>query len=569
MDDNNREILLKKLNFDAKDEWLLYDENLKPFFSWFFSNIDANDNVLSDLEISEYKDLQKAGRDLTEEELDVQLKIIEKEYPGLLTLTDDDIQDCESHLKMLESEERLLTNQLKCMNETETHALRNLEALEREQMDAEYRLHVIIQSSIEKSKILSSLQSSTQNRIIQLNQCYLQTQNPPLFVYQMPIDQYNQKCVSFVNNLEVYMKKNFNLVEYSNDFLDDLFDGSCSDLLEVNNRIADMEKRLLDENMKISGMECILEKLENDQCRMNIGYQELREKSSEIESDNVIKKLQLDTLNQELKMLVDEIVLQRLRLLIYEHSKNKPQRAIKRLEKIVTTSEIVDNVTVNCEMLWILLQLDLDKLKNKIDNSDEMFHKSLMCSKRIIKMQSLSKVDVSIDKYFHKILMELLLKNLPLHRHQLTNIKDCLQEYAYFQQNLTKDWTMIADRKKHRNFDEEIKKFYELEMLLHDFVFKGPTNDPQLFDPKFMEVIHEKKMMRKSNVKEFTELKETYQKEVHGPLTTNKIFRCKEFLWIWFLSEPKKVIAAIKEVESIAAKQGTTNYKALGMKIGK
>lgn len=153
-------------------------------------------------------------------------------------------------------------------------------------------------------------------------------------------------------------------------------------LLEVNNRIADVEKKVLDENMNISGMNCILEKLENKHCRINL--QELREKSSEIESDNGLKKLQLDTLNQELKMLVDETVLQHLRLLIYEHSKNKPMRALKRLEKIISTSEIVDNVTINCEMMWILLQLDLDKLKNKIDNSDEMFHKSQMCSKRIV-----------------------------------------------------------------------------------------------------------------------------------------------------------------------------------------
>lgn len=147
-----------------------------------------------------------------------------------------------------------------------------------------------------------------------------------------------------------------------------------------------MEKKVLDANMHLNGNRCILEKLQNEQCRMNIGYQELREKRMEIESDNKLKNLQLDTLNQELKMLVEENVLQRLRLLIYEHSKDKPMRAVKRLEKINSISEIVENVTINCEMLWILFQLDLDKLKNKIDNSDEMFLKSQMCSKRIVSL---------------------------------------------------------------------------------------------------------------------------------------------------------------------------------------
>lgn len=135
-------------------------------------------------------------------------------------------------------------------------------------------------------------------------------------------------------------------------------------------------------------------------------------------------------------------------------------------------------------------------------------------------MQSLSKIDVSIEKYFHKQLSELLLKNLPLNRNQLANTNDCLQEYVHFQQNFMKDFSNIADRKKHSNFYEEMKKFKDLEMLLHDFVFKGPTNDPQLFDPKFMEVIHEKMLIKKSIAKEFSELKETYQKEVHEPLVS-------------------------------------------------
>lgn len=145
-----------------------------------------------------------------------------------------------------------------------------------------------------------------------------------------------------------------------------------------------MEKKLLDANMHFSGNKCILQKLQNEQSRMNISYQELKEQKLEIESDNKLKNLQLNTLKQELKMLVDENVLQRTRLLIYEHSKDKPMRAAKRLEIIMSTSEIVENVTINCEMLWIILQLDLDKLKNKIDNSDEMFLKSQMCSKRIV-----------------------------------------------------------------------------------------------------------------------------------------------------------------------------------------
>lgn len=170
-----RENLLKKLNFEAKDQWLLYDENLKPFFSWFFENIDANDNVLSDLEISEFEDLKRTKRLLTDEELELELKKVEKEFPGLLTLSESDIEAQKSKLKKLEAEESLLKTQLQSMKETEARATKDLEIMEREQLDSEYRLHVITQSSIEKSKSLSSLQNSTHHKIVQLNQCYLQT----------------------------------------------------------------------------------------------------------------------------------------------------------------------------------------------------------------------------------------------------------------------------------------------------------------------------------------------------------------------------------------------------------
>lgn len=45
----------------------------------------------------------------------------------------------------------------------------------------------------------------------------------------------------------------------------------------------------------------------------------------------------------------------------------------------------MDNIVYICELLWVALQLDLQRLKDRADNSEEMNAQAQNCLKRIVR----------------------------------------------------------------------------------------------------------------------------------------------------------------------------------------
>ena len=107
----------------------------------------------------------------------------------------------------------------------------------------------------------------------------------------------------------------------------------------------------------------------------------------------------------------------------------------------------------------------------------------------------------------------------------------------------------------------------EQSSILRDLIFCGPTNKPRLYDPKFIVPLFAKQSEKKEYDKIFQELKYNFQTKIIQPYTNDKFYRMKELLYIWFCSEPKKVLLAIKEVQKKAAEEGSASYKALNITV--
>lgn len=56
---------------------------------------------------------------------------------------------------------------------------------------------------------------------------------------------------------------------------------------------------------------------------------------------------------------------------------------------IKSVENLVDNVLLLCELLWVVMQLDLERLKNRVDNSEETSAQAQDCGKRMVKMRKL------------------------------------------------------------------------------------------------------------------------------------------------------------------------------------
>lgn len=103
---------------------------------------------------------------------------------------------------------------------------------------------------------------------------------------------------------------------------------------------------------------------------------------------------------------------------------------------------------------------------------------------------------------------------------------------------------------------------------LRSFVFSGPVNRPQTSDAKFRVAIVEKQRKVKELEDSLNTIKLNYKENIVDQMQ-NRFYSLKEKLWIYFLTEPKKIHLAVKEVQKQAAKVGSTSYKALQLKIAK
>lgn len=66
-----------------------------------------------------------------------------------------------------------------------------------------------IQKCMKAVETLQEINIANQKKIQELSQLYVKAQKYPLFIHQMSLDQYLQKCDLFSKCADVYMQKNF------------------------------------------------------------------------------------------------------------------------------------------------------------------------------------------------------------------------------------------------------------------------------------------------------------------------------------------------------------------------
>lgn len=93
-------------------------------------------------------------------------------------------------------------------------------------------------------------------------------------------------------------------------------------------------------------------------------------------------KTALTTIQQYLRQLAE----QETELIIYRHNCEKLERAHKRLDHLQTSSEIVSNSLLKADILWLLMQLDILKIKqrNNCDKLRQYRNDKQQCLKRMV-----------------------------------------------------------------------------------------------------------------------------------------------------------------------------------------
>lgn len=124
------------------------------------------------------------------------------------------------------------------------------------------------------------------------------------------------------------------------------------------------------------------------------------------------------------------------------------------------------------------MQLDLEKARNKVDNSDEMYREAQDCSKRLVsnlsifivvfystcyiflkrQMKIQRKQESTMNQHLLKMLQDLLVEQLHMEQNQLPSINACLQELINFNQNVQSITTNLRGTPNYRRMHEMIQK---------------------------------------------------------------------------------------------------------------
>ncbi|XP_029714883.1 augmin complex subunit dgt3 [Aedes albopictus] len=566
----NLDILRRVSGVEIGSLWLLHDESFKEFFDWFGKSV-SDDNLASDSLLREYADLERNDLVLSEGEVEAEIEVLCKDFPGILEYNDDDVEIYEEQLEELVAIEEQYEKFIADAKQTEKGLTKELSELDMQLIDAEFHQGKTATECMEKAKFIEEIQSNSQQQIFDMHQCYVQAQNPPLFVYQMPIEQFSMKCDQFLKYLEMYIRKHFSVRNLDDSEREP--DQNQRDIIvqleSIKSRLDVEEVKLTDASKEFQGLKRMMERFQ-DLSWQPMKIEVMRRHCSELKFANEQDTLRIDVLKQELEMYIRQMNEHRIEYILYENSKLKLERAIGRLEYIKKLAEIVSSSLMNAEMLWILMQLDLEKMKNKFDNSDDMNAETQLCLKRIEAMRALERNNAeeeALEEFSSQIGAVMGALNLSHSASSSSSsvdrslsLKNSLQDFVDFRKRAFKTLTSIVNGKFYKNMDDLIKELNENEKALNKYVFDGPVNRPQFFDQQYQERMQRLSFEMDQIDKDLRALKTDYQQNINEP-KNNKFWRYNQNLWVWFLTEPKKVAVAIKEVTAAASQMAA--YKSI------
>lgn len=59
-----------------------------------------------------------------------------------------------------------------------------------------------------------------------------------------------------------------------------------------------------------------------------------------------------------------------------------------RLDAVKSVTIMTENVALLCELLWVVMHLDIDRIKNRVDNSEDIASQAQDCMKRMVRLTS-------------------------------------------------------------------------------------------------------------------------------------------------------------------------------------
>ncbi|XP_031636892.1 augmin complex subunit dgt3 [Contarinia nasturtii] len=546
-------------------EWVLVDEDWKEFIGFFKDNI--NDvNVLTDEELVELARLKREENENTIT-LDQRKENISREFDGIWSINEDEIAELEQLIDVVSQEDEFYDDLIAKAKVANLDAIEELTVLKGKKARLMAEEPIVADECLRKMEELQEVKLSNERKINELGQLYLKPAQNPLFMHQMPLNDYFRQLEQFNTNAKHFMQKNFKVQTNDDEMLkdDNIFDEKAQLLTELS-IIAD---RLLNAYNKLylAEMNCRAKTALTNQFKAQnwspSTLMGMRREMLQMERDNELNESQKQHLIHKLQEQAAELAQLDVEALVYESNQKRMGRAKQRMDFLTRFADIISETVILSELFWVLMQLDMERMKNR-NNYDSKLDAYRMeshgCNRRIELMNMIGKLndDALVQCYCNQF-MELLQVNQNGYTGSvIEQVIKCILSVDEFRSSVSQ---LIQNTENNiytlwRNHDF-FKKAAYIEDLANKYLYDGPIAMPQQYSAwyrkkkSFLE--RELQMIREKNDQKKGECGHYIKK-----WSNDKYWRHKQVLWVWFLTEPKKVIKSLKSI-SIEAQQRSKN----------
>ncbi|XP_020802309.1 augmin complex subunit dgt3 [Drosophila serrata] len=541
----------KKLGVDSSNQWILYDEQMEKFFKYLSENI-TDVNILTEREVLERADMQQRGEWLDASGREQRLLQIESESPGLLNYSQQDVDALTSEIEAVEEASREYATLLEDMLNNE-HSINNylseLECATSEFQTMEKELIFECQS---QAKQLEELQRENCRLSSEAKKAFTSQQMPPVFMHQLPLEQYFNKCDSFMQFFTLYVKDNFKIQDY------DEFQSAEADLLQEKSKLENLQHGIqyyalsyIKKRAKAKATQALIDQLDLKQIHC-LSLADMGRELHDLQLHNENQLSIHDTLFSDITNHIQQHTQRRIELVLFENTKLKLERALQRHESDKKLTKIISDALSNAELLWIAIQLDCDKTRNCMDPSEELRNQAQATWQRVQTMRSINASHQGLSAQFVQQIAKLLSAHLG-HTVKAAEAKTCLFEYEKFGRLLSYSFQSMLNRKSCVTAQDQLSELKRLEQTLRPFVYDSPIEQPMLENVRYLNRIFNVTQQHSRLEEAVRSLRTDFQEHIVGRMDRDKLWRYSVLLWIWFLTEPQRVMYAIEEVKKVAA----------------
>lgn len=242
---------------------------------------------------------------------------------------------------------------------------------------------------------------------------------------------------------------------------------------------------------------------------------------------------------------MEKATLLKVETILEDKLQHKYNRAEQRVQKLRTIKDSINELVNAAEIIWICLQLEKNQLSTftACSNNGDV-------QKRVILFEKLSKLKSKNEELERGKVVKVFQDFLGCDSADFAELVARFCEVFDSVSRLFGD--LVAQTAVYPR--DSLSELEEMETLLKGIVYGGPLDQVEVVDPRLKHLLQENEARMKENDQEYRRIQTKFQLQYQEPRNKDRFCKLYSRLWCWFLTEPKQVLEAIKQISEAVKK---------------